>query len=184
MKFIRYSRFKGFDVSSLDLGSLMDALSNQILDSGYNEDYWWTRERNDPDDSLDALREAILRSLLEQEILTEQDVAEMLADGGVFGEELGELRVARLHGGEPALNRLLVLGGSHARLRVRQAIHAPPLTLTSWPVRWAARSEARNSVMSAMSSGRPIRRTGWLCTLNSSPRSACSAICSGVPKKS
>ena len=93
MKFIRYSRFKGFDVSSLDLGGLMEALSNQILDSGYNEDYWWTRERNDPDDSLDALREAILRSLVEQEILTEQDVAEMLADndGKFKGSLLEEL---------------------------------------------------------------------------------------------
>ena len=58
MKFIRYSRFKGFDVSGIDLGGLMDALSNQILDSGFNEDYWWTREMNEPDDSLDALRRA------------------------------------------------------------------------------------------------------------------------------
>ncbi len=93
MKFIRYSRFKGFDVSSIDLGGLMESLSNQILDSGYNEDYWWTRERNQPDDSLDALRRALLQSLLEQEILTEQDVAEMLAenDGKFKGSLLEEL---------------------------------------------------------------------------------------------
>ena len=93
MKFIRYSRFKGFDVSSIDLGGLMESLSNQILDSGYNEDYWWTRERNQPDDSLDALRRALLQSLLKQEILTEQDVAEMLADndGKFKGSLLEEL---------------------------------------------------------------------------------------------
>jgi len=58
----------------------MDALSNQILDSGYDENYWWTREQHEQDDSLDALRQAILQSLLEQEILSDQDVAEMLAD--------------------------------------------------------------------------------------------------------
>jgi Ca-activated chloride channel family protein len=93
MKFIRYSRFKGFDVSSLDLGGLMEALSNQMLDSGYNEDYWWTRERNEPDDSLDALRNAILQSLLDQEIISEQDVAEMLAenDGKFKGSLLEDL---------------------------------------------------------------------------------------------
>ena len=34
MKFIRYSKFKGFDVFGLDLGSLMDALSEQMLGSG------------------------------------------------------------------------------------------------------------------------------------------------------
>ena len=93
MKFIRYSKFKGFDVSSLDLGGLMDALSNQVLDSGYNEDYWWTRQRNSVDDSLDALRQAILQALLDQEVLTEHDVEQMLADndGKFKGSLLEEL---------------------------------------------------------------------------------------------
>jgi Ca-activated chloride channel family protein len=89
MKFIRYSKFKGFDVFGLDLGSLMDALSEQMLDSGYNEDYWWTRQRNAPDDSLDALRQAILQALLDQEVLDEKDVEQMLADNG--GEFKGSL---------------------------------------------------------------------------------------------
>jgi Ca-activated chloride channel family protein len=89
MKFIRYSKFKGFDVFGIDLGSLIDGLSNQMLDSGFNEDYWWTRERNTPDDSLDALRRAILETLLDQEVLSEQDVEQMLADNG--GEFRGSL---------------------------------------------------------------------------------------------
>ncbi|HUR99238.1 MAG TPA: hypothetical protein VMZ26_14315, partial [Pyrinomonadaceae bacterium] len=89
MKFIRYSKFKGFDVAGLDLGSLMDALSEQMLDSGFNEDYWWTRQRQQPDDSLDALRQAILQALLDQEVLEEQDVEQMLADNG--GEFKGSL---------------------------------------------------------------------------------------------
>ena len=93
MKFIRYSKFRGFDVSSVDLGGLMDALSNQMLDSGFHEDYWWTRQRNKPDDSLDALRQAILQALLDSEVLNEQDVEQMLADnGGEFkGSVLEEL---------------------------------------------------------------------------------------------
>lgn len=93
MKFIRYSKFRGFDVSGIDLGGLMDALSNQVLDSGYNDDYWWTRERNSPDDSLDALRQAILQALLDQEVMSEKDVEQMLADnGGKFkGSLLEEL---------------------------------------------------------------------------------------------
>jgi Ca-activated chloride channel family protein len=93
MKFIRYSKFKGFDVFGLDLGSLMDALSEQMLDSGFNEDYWWTRRRQEPDDSLDALRQAILLALLEQEVLSEQDVEQMLSenDGKFRGSLLEEL---------------------------------------------------------------------------------------------
>ena len=93
MKFIRYSKFNGFDVQGIDLGDLMDSLSNQMLDSGFNEDYWWTRQRNQPDDSLDALRQAILQALLEQEALSERDVEQMLADndGKFKGSLLEEL---------------------------------------------------------------------------------------------
>jgi Ca-activated chloride channel family protein len=93
MKFIRYSKFKGFDVQGVSLGDLMQSLSDSLLDSGYNENYYWTRQRNETDDSLDALREAILRALLEQEILTAQDAEQMLAEneGKFKGSLLEEL---------------------------------------------------------------------------------------------
>ena len=89
MKFIRYSKFKGFDVSGINLGSLMDALSSQMLDSGFNEDYWWTRQRSKPDESLDALRKAILQALIDQETIDERDVEQMLTENG--GEFRGSL---------------------------------------------------------------------------------------------
>lgn len=93
MKFIRYSKFKGFDVSGVNLGDLMQSLSDSLLDSGYNENYRRARRRNETDDSLDALRQAILQSLLEQEILSEQDVEQMLAEneGKFKGSLLEEL---------------------------------------------------------------------------------------------
>jgi Ca-activated chloride channel family protein len=93
MKFIRYSKFKGFDVFGINLGDLMQSLSEMMLDSGFNDDYWWTRQRNEIDDSLDALRQAILKSLLEKEILHPQDVEKMLADneGKFKGSLLEEL---------------------------------------------------------------------------------------------
>lgn len=93
MKFIRYSKFKGFDVFGLNLGDLMQSLSEMMLDSGFNDDYWWTRQRNQVDESLDALRQAILKALLEQEVLTPRDVEQMLAenDGKFKGSLLEEL---------------------------------------------------------------------------------------------
>ncbi|MGB7068394.1 MAG: VWA domain-containing protein [Pyrinomonadaceae bacterium] len=93
MRFIRYSKFMGFDVFGVDLGALMDGLADAILDSGYNDDYWWTRERADTDDSIDALRKAILDSLLRHDVLSESDAEQMLADnGGKFhGSILEEL---------------------------------------------------------------------------------------------
>jgi Ca-activated chloride channel family protein len=93
MKFIRYSKFKGFDVSGVNLGDLMQSLSDSLLDSGYNEDYYWSRQRNEPDDSLDALRQALMQALLEQGLLDRGQIEEMLAEneGKFKGSLLEEL---------------------------------------------------------------------------------------------
>ncbi|MFN6962739.1 MAG: vWA domain-containing protein [Pyrinomonadaceae bacterium] len=97
MKFVRYSKFSGFDVFGVDLGGLMDALADRLLDSGYSDDYWWTRSRQEPDDSLDALRQAILQALLDNEIISERDVEKMLADnGGKFKGSLLEELINKL----------------------------------------------------------------------------------------
>jgi Ca-activated chloride channel homolog len=93
MKFIRYSKFKGFDVSGLSLGDLMEMLQDSLLQSGYDDDYYWTRQRREPDDSLDALRQALLQALLEMGELNPRDVEEMLAEnkGQFKGSQLEEL---------------------------------------------------------------------------------------------
>ncbi|HEX8128987.1 MAG TPA: VWA domain-containing protein [Pyrinomonadaceae bacterium] len=93
MKFIRYSKFKGFDVSGVNLGDLMEALQDGLLQSGFDDDYYWTRQRRPQDTSLDALREALLRALLETGEVDEQQVREMLAenDGKFKGSQLEEL---------------------------------------------------------------------------------------------
>ena len=93
MKFTKYSKFSGFDVSGVNLGDLMEALSEDLLDSGYNDDYYWSRQKNEVDDSLDALRKALLKGLLDKGILDEQDVQKMLDDndGKFKGSLLEEL---------------------------------------------------------------------------------------------
>ncbi|HEV7745831.1 MAG TPA: VWA domain-containing protein [Pyrinomonadaceae bacterium] len=97
MKFIRYSKFKGLDISSLNLGDLMESLSDSLLDSGYDDDYYWTRERRPQDTSLDALRRALLQALMDQGLLEERQIQEMLADnegkfkGSLLEEMLNQL---------------------------------------------------------------------------------------------
>ena len=97
MKFTRYSKFKGLDVSSINLGDLMDALSDSVLNSGYDDDYYWTRQRREPDTSLDALRRALLQAMIEQGMINDQQIMEMLADndgkfkGSLLEEMLNEL---------------------------------------------------------------------------------------------
>jgi Ca-activated chloride channel homolog len=92
MKF-RYSKFQGFDVSSINLGELMDSMSDALLDSGYDDDYYWTRQRNPTDNSLDGLRRALLRALMDKGLVDEQQIREMLAqnEGRFRGSLLEEL---------------------------------------------------------------------------------------------
>ena len=97
MRFTRYSKFKGLDISSLNLGDLMESLSDSLLDSGYDDDYYWTRERRPQDTSLDALRRALLQALMDQGLLEERQIQEMLADnegkfkGSLLEEMLNQL---------------------------------------------------------------------------------------------
>lgn len=93
MKFTRYSKFKGFDVTSINLGQLMDSMADALLDSGYDDDYYWTRQRREADNSLDALRQALLQALMDQGLVDEQQIAEMLAEneGKFKGSLLEEL---------------------------------------------------------------------------------------------
>ena len=92
MKF-RYSKFQGFDVFSINLGELMDRMSDALLDSGYDDDYYWTRQRKQTDTSLDSLRRALLQALMDQGLVDEQQIRELLAqnEGKFRGSLLEEL---------------------------------------------------------------------------------------------
>ena len=92
MKF-RYSKFQGFDVFGINLGELMDSMSDALLDSGYDDDYYWTRQRKQTDTSLDALRRALLQALMDQGLVNEQQIRELLAqnEGKFKGSLLEEL---------------------------------------------------------------------------------------------
>src|SRR6476660_4044130 len=93
MKFARYSKFNGFDISSINLGELMDSMADALLDSGYHDDYYWTRRRNQVDTSLDTLRRALLQALMEKGLVDEQQISELLAqnEGKFKGSLLEEL---------------------------------------------------------------------------------------------
>ena len=75
----------------------MEGLSDSLLDSGYDDDYYWTRQRRPQDTSLDALRRALLQALMDQGLLNERQIQEMLADnegkfkGSLLEEMLNQL---------------------------------------------------------------------------------------------
>ena len=71
----------------------MDSMSDALLDSGYDDDYYWTRQRATHDTSLDALRRALLQALMDKGLVSEQQIREMLAqnEGKFKGSLLEEL---------------------------------------------------------------------------------------------
>src|SRR3981081_1676961 len=93
MRFTRYGKFNGLDVWSLNLGDLMEGLSDSLLYSGFDDDYYWTRERTPQDTSLDALRRALLQALVDQGMLGEHQIKQMLDEneGKYEGSQLQEM---------------------------------------------------------------------------------------------
>src|SRR5438876_2542887 len=78
MRFTRYSKFNGLDVYGINLGDLMEGLSDSLLSSGYDDDYYWSRQRAPQDTSLDALRRALLQALMDQGLLSQRQIQQML----------------------------------------------------------------------------------------------------------
>src|SRR5437667_9137635 len=93
MRFTRYSKFNGLDVYGINLGDLMEALSDSLLDSGYDVDYYWTRQRMPRDTSLDALRQALLQALMDQGLLSQHQIQQMLDEneGKYEGSQVQEM---------------------------------------------------------------------------------------------
>src|SRR4030081_1402134 len=93
MRFTRYGKFNGLDVWSLNLGDLMEGPSDSLLYSGFDDDYYWTRERTPQDTSLDALRRALLQALVDQGMLGEHQIKQMLDEneGKYEGSQLQEM---------------------------------------------------------------------------------------------
>src|SRR3982075_1249539 len=93
MRFTRYSKFDGLDVYGINLGDLMEGLSDTLLDSGYDDDYYWSRQRMPQDTSLDALRRALLQALMHQGLLSQHQIQQMLDEneGKYEGSQLQEM---------------------------------------------------------------------------------------------
>jgi Ca-activated chloride channel homolog len=80
MKFIKFTKYAGEPADSVDLEELVKRLGDFFLRSGFESQYYGISEF-DPERSMEALREAILRALQEGDLLSDDKL----------GEELGKL---------------------------------------------------------------------------------------------
>src|ERR1700726_1141137 len=72
MKFVRYGKYVGEPADAVDLEELVRRLGDFFLQSGFESQFYGMNEM-DPEKSMEALRQAILRALQEGDLLP-QDI--------------------------------------------------------------------------------------------------------------
>ncbi len=80
MKFTRYSRYTGESLDWLDLEQLVGRLSDFLLQSGFENQYYGVYEM-DPSQTMEQLREAVLRALLEGDMMPPEMLEQLLGEG-------------------------------------------------------------------------------------------------------
>jgi Ca-activated chloride channel homolog len=90
MKFIRYGKYVGEAADAVDLEELVKRLGDFFLQSGFESQYYGINEM-DPDRSMEALKEAILRALQEGDLFPDDAMSEemrkMLQDPGAMNNQ-------------------------------------------------------------------------------------------------
>src|SRR6201987_5111851 len=77
MKFTKFTKYKGEPADSVDLEELVKRLGDFFLRSGFESQYYGISEF-DPERSMEALREAILRALQEGDLISDDKLGEEL----------------------------------------------------------------------------------------------------------
>src|SRR5258708_17546974 len=75
MKFIKYGKYVGEPADAVDLEELIKRLGDFFLQSGFESQFYGMNEM-DPEKSIEALRQAILRALQEGDLLPECAMSE------------------------------------------------------------------------------------------------------------
>jgi Ca-activated chloride channel homolog len=98
MRFTTYTRYKGSWLDALNLQALLEHLSDFLLDGGFaggaHYHPWWGWSGEEDTSSVEALKEALLRALLETGELTPEMLQELRGEGE--GSEELQDRIARL----------------------------------------------------------------------------------------
>jgi Ca-activated chloride channel family protein len=79
MKFVRYGKYVGEPADAVDLEELVKRLGNFFLQSGFESQYYGVSEM-DPEKSMEALKEAILRALQEGDLLPQDAMSDELRE--------------------------------------------------------------------------------------------------------
>ncbi len=79
----KYSKYVPDPFEDLDISDLVDELSDYLLDSGFSNMYQFSEISSE---TMQSLREALLRALLRQGVITEDSIEELMDDAESFEE--------------------------------------------------------------------------------------------------
>jgi Ca-activated chloride channel family protein len=79
MKYVRYGKYVGEPADAVDLEELVKRLGNFFLQSGFESQFYGVSEM-DPEKSMEALKEAILRALQEGDLLPQEAMSDELRE--------------------------------------------------------------------------------------------------------
>lgn len=91
MKYTTYGKWTGIDIDSISLEDLMQSLADFFLQSGFRGRY-----RGRDSDTLDALREALMRLLMREGFLSEDELEALRGDDGEISDAVMRDLVDRL----------------------------------------------------------------------------------------
>lgn len=85
MRFTTYTKYKGAFLDAINVQDLLDNLADFLLQSGFaggpHYHPWWGWSGDDHDQSLDALKQALLQALIESGQLTPEMLKELRGEG-------------------------------------------------------------------------------------------------------
>src|SRR5208337_1294474 len=87
-RFIRYKKYVPEPASEMSMEDLLNALSDYLLQSGFQQQYSDWYDLNDAEQTLDQLREAIAQALMDSDMLDDR-MREQLEN--MSGEQLEQL---------------------------------------------------------------------------------------------
>ncbi len=92
MKYIKYSRYTGEPADGVDLEELVKHLGDFFLRSGFEQSPYYGVSEFDPEQTMEALRQAILRALQEGDLLSEDLLEQLTQAQSGKGKNEQELR--------------------------------------------------------------------------------------------
>ena len=81
MKRIRYSKYVPDPAGEMSMEDLLSALSDYLLQSGFNDNFWYEMQNDEGEQTLDQLRRALEQALMNSDHVRRRDARPSAADG-------------------------------------------------------------------------------------------------------